>query len=323
MRLLAPILAWLPRALLTLAAIGLLNFTLIRLAPGDPVSVIAGESGAADPAFIERVRAEYGLDKPLPVQMLTYLGRLASFDLGVSYRGSQPVTTLIGERIPATMILTGSALLVAVLAGTVLGILAARRRGGLLDLSIGSSAMFFYAMPVFWVGMLLVLIFSVGLGWFPAFGMKSLVPRAGAPVWLDMLHHLVLPSLTLALFYLAVYVRLARTSTLEVLNRDFVRTARAKGLTETQVMRGHVLRNALLPIVTMVGLQTGHLLGGAVVVETVFAWPGIGRLAFDALLQRDYTVILGVFFISSVMVVVSNLVTDLVLRVVDPRIGRA
>lgn len=323
MRLLAPLLAWLPRALLTLAAIGLLNFALIRLAPGDPVSVIAGESGAADPAFIERVRAEYGLDKPLPVQMLTYLGRLASFDLGVSYRGSQPVTTLISERIPATLILTGSALLVAVLAGTFLGIAAARRRGGLVDLSIGSGAMFFYAMPVFWVGMLLVLIFSVGLGWFPAFGMKSLVPRAGVPEWLDRLHHLVLPCLTLALFYLAVYVRLARTSTLEVLNRDFVRTARAKGLTEAQVMRGHVLRNALLPIVTMVGLQTGHLLGGAVVVETVFAWPGIGRLAFDALLQRDYTVILGVFFISSVLVVVTNLVTDLVLRVVDPRIGRA
>lgn len=322
MRLLAAIAAWLPRAVLTLAAIGLLNFTLIRLAPGDPAAVIAGESGAGDAAFIENIRRDYGLDKPMPVQVGHYLARLATLDLGVSYRNNQPVMHLIAQRLPATLVLTGSALLVAVVLGTALGIASARSRGGWLDVVVGAGAMFCYAMPVFWVGLVLVLVFSVGLGWFPAFGMVALIPKQGFAYVLDVAWHLVLPAVTLALLYLAVYVRLARASTLEVLDREFVRTAYAKGLTESQVLRKHVLRNAVLPTVTMAGLQIGHLLGGAVVIETVFAWPGIGRLAFDALLQRDYAVILGVFFLSSVLVVFANLATDLVLRLVDPRIGR-
>lgn len=322
MRFIAALAAWLPRAVLTLAAIGLLNFGLIRLAPGDPVAVIAGESGASDPAFTEQIRKDYGLDRPIPVQTAHYLGRLAVLDLGVSYRSNRPVAQMIAERLPATLLLTGTALLVAIVIGTTLGIVSARSRGGWGDLLIGSTAMLCYAMPVFWVGLVLVLVFSVGLGWFPAFGMTSLIPKAGAARALDILHHLALPALTLALLYLAVYVRLARASTLEVLDREFVRTAHAKGLTEGQVMRQHVLRNALLPTVTMAGLQIGQLVGGAVVVETVFAWPGIGRLAFDALAQRDYGVILGVFFMSSVVVVLANLATDVVLRMVDPRIGR-
>jgi len=322
MRLLSAVAAWLPRALLTLAAIGLLNFTLIRLAPGDPAAVIAGESGAADAAFIDQIRRDHGLDRPLPVQVASYLGRLATLELGVSYRSQQPVARLIGERLPATLLLTGSALLIALLLGTLLGIASARARGRWPDLLIGSVAMLCYAMPVFWVGLVLVLIFSVGLGWLPAFGMASLIPKRGVAHVLDVAQHLVLPMVTLALLHLAVYVRLSRSSTLEVLERDFVRTALAKGLTASQVLRGHVLRNALLPTVTMAGLQIGHLFGGAVVIETVFAWPGIGRLAFDALLQRDYAVILGVFFVSSVVVVLANLATDVVLRLVDPRIGR-
>lgn len=322
MRLVAAISAWLPRALLTLAAIGLLNFALIRLAPGDPVAVIAGESGAADAAFLEKIRSDYGLDRPMPVQVATYLGRLATLDLGVSFRSNQAVVGLIAQRLPATLLLTGTALLVAIVVGTALGITAARLRGGWIDVAIGAGAMGCYAMPVFWVGLVLVLVFSVGLGWFPAFGMASLIPKQGLAHALDVAHHLALPAVTLALLYLAVYVRLARASTLEVLDREFVRTARAKGLAEGQVLRRHVLRNALLPVVTMAGLQIGHLVGGAVVIETVFAWPGIGRLAFDALVQRDYTVILGVFFLSSVVVLLANLATDLVLRWVDPRIGR-
>lgn len=322
MRLLAGLLAWLPRALLTLAAIGLLNFTLIRLAPGDPAAVIAGESGAADAEFIEAIRRDHGLDQPLPVQAARYLGRLAVLDLGVSYRSNVPVADLILQRLPATLLLTGTALVLAIAAGTALGIAAARWQGRWLDALIGSAAMACYAMPVFWVGLVLVLLFSVTLGWFPSFGMASLIPRQGLWHALDVAHHLVLPVVTLTLLHLAVYVRLGRASTLEVLHRDFVRTARAKGLGEGQVMRGHVLRNALLPTVTMAGMQVGHLVGGAVVIETVFAWPGIGRLAFDALMQRDYAVILGVFFISSIMVVLANLFTDIVLRLVDPRIGR-
>ncbi len=322
MRLLAAFGSWLPRALLTLAAIGLLNFTLIRLAPGEPAAVIAGESGAADAAFIDQIRKEYGLDQPMPVQVANYLGRLAVLDLGVSYRSNQPVASMIGERMPATLLLTGSALLVAIVIGTIMGTASARSRGGWADIAIGSTAMLCYAMPVFWVGLVLVLVFSVGLGWFPAFGMTSLIPEQGAARVLDILHHLALPALTLALLHLAVYVRLSRSSTLEVLDREFVRTAYAKGLTDRQVMRRHVLRNSILPTVTMAGLQIGHLFGGAVVVETVFAWPGIGRLAFDALLQRDYAVILGVFFVSSVIVVLANLATDVALRLVDPRIGQ-
>jgi len=320
MRFIAAFSVWFPRAVLTLAAIGLLNFTLIRLAPGEPAAVIAGESGAADAAFIEKIRKDYGLDQPMHVQVARYLGRLAMLDLGVSYRSNQPVATMIGERVPATLALTGSAFLLALLLGTALGLLAASARGRWLEILIGSAAMLFYAMPVFWVGLVLVLVFSVALGWFPAFGMLSLIPKQGGERILDILHHLVLPALTLALLHLAVYFRLARASTLEVLGSDFVRTAYSKGLTHGQVMRGHVLRNSLLPIVTMAGLQVGHLVGGAVVVETVFAWPGIGRLAFDALLQRDYAVILGVFFVSSVIVVLANLFTDIALRLVDPRI---
>lgn len=322
MRFLVALALWLPRAVIMLAAIGLLNFALIRLAPGDPAAVIAGESGAGDAAFIGQIRKDYGLDRPMPVQVGNYLSRLAVLDLGVSYRSNRSVAGMIGERIPATLMLTGTALVLAILVGTTLGIVSARSRGGLSDTLIGSTAMLFYAMPVFWVGLVLVLVFSVGLGWFPAFGMTSLIPKHGAARVIDILHHLALPALSLALLYLAVYVRLSRASTLEVLNREFVRTAHAKGLTDGQVMRQHVLRNSLLPTITMAGLQIGHLVGGAVVVETVFAWPGIGRLAFDALLQRDYAVVLGVFFVSSIVVVIANLATDLLMRMVDPRIGR-
>ncbi len=322
MRVLAGFAAWFPRALVTLAAIGLLNFALIRLAPGDPAAVIAGESGAADAQFIEQIRREYGLDRPMHVQVASYLVRLATLDLGTSYRSRQPVATLILQRLPATLLLTGTALLAAIVVGTALGIASARSRGGWLDVTIGSVAILCYALPVFWVGLLLVLLFTVTLDWFPAFGMTSLIPKHGVDHVLDVAHHLVLPAVTLALLYLAVYVRLARASTLEVLGREFVRAAQAKGLSDAQVLRGHVLRNAALPIVTMAGLQAGQLLGGAVVIETVFAWPGIGRLAFDALIQRDYAVILGVFFLCSVVVVLANLATDLVLRMVDPRIGR-
>jgi peptide/nickel transport system permease protein len=242
-------------------------------------------------------------------------------DLGVSYRSNRPVLEMIANRIPATLLLTASSLVVAVVVGSALGIVSARSRRTWVDALIGSIATLLYAMPVFWVGLILVLVFSVTLGWLPAFSMTALVPRHGIDKLIDLLRHLALPAITLALFQLVVYLRLARSSTLEVQHREFVRTAYAKGLTDVQVMRHHILRNAMLPSLTMVGLQVGQMIGGAVVVETVFAWPGIGRLAFDALAQRDYQVILGVFFVSSIIVVLANLATDLVSRLVDPRIG--
>lgn len=315
--------AWLPRAILMLAAIGLLNFALIRMAPGDPAAVIAGESGASDEQFIAGIRRDYGLDETLPVQVYSYLRRLAALDLGISYRTQRPVVDIILERVPATLLLTVPALFLAIFAGTSLGVLAATRAGSWKDTVITSLAMVFYATPVFWVGLLLILLLSVSLGLLPPFGMSGFIRKTGLPGALDVLQHLMMPVVSLALFYMAVYVRVARAATIEVLGRDFVRAARAKGLSSSGVVRGHVLRNSVLPIVTLAGLQVGQVLGGAVVVESVFAWPGIGRLAFDALMQRDYNVILGVFFVSSALVVVANLLTDVSLRLIDPRIGRA
>jgi peptide/nickel transport system permease protein len=315
------LLAWLPRAVVMLAAIGLLNFSLIRMAPGDPAAVLAGESGASDEAFVARIRSDYGLDRPMVEQVVTYLGRLAVLDLGISYRTQRPVAEVILERMPATLLLALPAMLLAIVVGTSLGTVAATRAGTGWDSTITAVAMLCYATPVFWVGLLFVLAFSVALPLFPAFGMAGFIKKTGIAGIMDTLHHLVLPTLTLALFHMAVYVRVARAATLEVLGRDFVRTARAKGLAPGQVLHRHVLRNAVLPTVTLAGLQTGQLLGGAVVVESVFAWPGIGRLAFDALMQRDYNVILGVFFMTSAMVLVANLLTDVALRGIDPRIG--
>ncbi len=323
MRFVLVFLAWLPRALLMLAAIGLLNFALIRMAPGDPAAVIAGESGASDEQFIAGIRRQYGLDRPLLTQVSAYLGRLAVLDLGISYRTQRPVADIILERVPATLLLTVPALLLAIVVGTSLGAYAATRAGTWKDSLITALAMVFYATPVFWVGLLLILTFSVSLGWLPPFGMAGIIRKNGMAGVLDVLWHLVMPVASLALFYLAAYVRVARAATVEVLGRDFVRAARAKGASPAGVIRGHVLRNAILPIVTLAGLQVGQVLGGAVVIESVFAWPGIGRLAFDALMQRDYNVILGVFFISSALVVIANLLTDVTLRVIDPRIGRA
>jgi len=321
-RFVAALLAWLPRAFLMLAAIGLLNFALIRMAPGDPAAVLAGESGASDEQFIAAIHRDYGLDRPLREQVFTYLRRLAVLDLGMSYRTQRPVASVIFERVPATLLLTVPALLLAIIVGTSLGTLAATRAGTWKDTLITSMAMLFYATPVFWVGLLLILLFSVSLEVLPPFGMASFIKKTGMPGVLDVLQHLIMPVLSLALFYMAVYVRVARAATIEVLGRGFVRTAYAKGLSSRQTLRRHVLRNAVLPSVTLAGLQVGQLMGGAVIIESVFAWPGIGRLAFDALMQRDYNVILGVFFVSSAMVVVANLLTDIVLRLIDPRIGR-
>lgn len=322
MRFVVALLAWLPRAFLMLAAIGLLNFALIRMAPGDPAAVLAGESGASDEQFIAAIRRDYGLDRPLHEQVFTYLRRLAVLDLGMSYRTQRPVVNVIFERVPATLLLTVPALLLAIIVGTSLGTIAATRAGTWKDTLITSMAMLFYATPVFWVGLLLILLLSVSLEILPPFGMTSFIKKTGLPGILDVLQHLIMPVLSLALFYMAVYVRVARAATIEVLGRGFVRTAYAKGLSPPQALRRHVLRNAVLPSVTLAGLQVGQLMGGAVIIESVFAWPGIGRLAFDALMQRDYNVILGVFFVSSAMVVVANLLTDIVLRLIDPRIGR-
>lgn len=309
------------KSLMVLFVIALFNFFLVRAAPGDPAEILAGQSGASDAAYIEQLRKDFGLDQPVPVQLWNYLKSVATFDLGYSHRQQAPVIDLILENLPATLLLTVSAFIFAVALGIALGTRAALRVGKWSDTAITVLSMLAYATPLFWVGLMLVLIFSVNLGWLPSFGYETIgAGYTGLRRGIDIAWHLILPVVTLGSFYMAVYTRLTRASILEVSQLDFVKTAYAKGLSERTVISRHILRNALLPIITYAGIQAGNLIGGSLLVETVFAWPGIGRLAFDALLQRDYSVLLGVFFMASVIVVIVNLITDILYTVADPRI---
>lgn len=312
------------KAVLVVIGVVVLNFVLIHLAPGDPATVLAGEAGAGDEKFIAQLRAQFGLDQPFYWQLWTYLKGVLTGDLGYSYRNQVPVAELIMERLPATLLLTASAFIFSLVLGVVLGVVAAYRRGSVTDSVVMTGALVFYATPLFWVALMAVLVFSIHLDWLPPFDMESI--GAGYTGWarvVDIAHHLVLPTVTLGLFFTAIYTRLTRASMLEVMSLDFVKTARAKGVPKGQIIRRHVLRNAILPVFTFASVQAGQLVGGAVLTETVFAWPGIGRLMFDALMQRDYPVLLGVFLVTATMVVIVNLVTDLLYRVVDPRIEAA
>ncbi len=312
------------KGVLVLLAIALLNFLLIRAAPGDPAIVMAGEAGAADAVFLQQLRERFGLDRPFLEQLWIYMRGYLMLDLGFSYRQQQPVLTLIMARLPATLLLTGAAFVFSLALGMLLGILAARRVGKASDSAITVAALVFYATPLFWVALLAQIVFALKLGWLPNIGYETIgAGYTGLRRALDIAHHLVLPAMTLGLFFMALYARMMRASMLEVAGADFVKTARAKGLAEGVITRRHVARNALLPVVTLAGLQAGQLVGGAVLTETVFAWPGIGRLMFEALAQRDYAVLLGVFFVSSAMVVLFNIITDVIYRLVDPRIEAA
>ncbi|WP_218510680.1 ABC transporter permease [Variovorax sp. dw_308] len=309
------------QGMVALLLIAIVNFMLVRAAPGDPASVLAGEAGATDPQFVAQLREQFGLDQPMTTQLATYVGKVLHLDLGFSYRQQQPVLDLILDRLPATLLLTGSAFVLSLLFGVTLGALSARKVGTWVDSAITVVALVFYAMPPYWLALMAVLVFSVQFGWLPGFGFSTVgAGLSGLALALDIGKHLVLPALTLALFYMAVYARMTRASMLEVAQMDFVKTARAKGVRPNRILRAHVLRNALLPVVTLAGIQAGGLIGGAVLAETVFAWPGIGRLMFDALLQRDYSLLLGVFLVTAAMAVLFNLITDLVYTLVDPRI---
>lgn len=315
------ILSRLLKGSLVLIAIAILNFFLIRAAPGDPASVLAGEAGAADPIYLEQLRIQFGLHRPILEQLWIYLGQLLTLDFGFSVRYNRPVFDMIAERLPATLLLTGTAFVLSLIMGVVLGVMAAMRVGKLSDTLITVLALVFYATPLFWIALMAQVIFALKLGWLPNLGIVTVgADYSGAAAWLDVASHLVLPGLTLALFYMALYARIMRASTLEVSGADYVKTARAKGLKEGYITRKHIARNAILPVVTLAGLQGGQIVGGAVLIETIFAWPGIGRLMLDALTQRDYQVLLGVFFCSSALVVLFNILTDIVYRIVDPRI---
>ncbi|MGA0614371.1 ABC transporter permease [Paracoccus sp. KR1-242] len=303
-------------------AVLVLNFLLIQLAPGDPAQVIAGEMGGASPEVMAAIRQQYGLDKPVLTQLALYLGRALQGDLGMSYFYNRPVVELIVSRLGPTLLLVAAALAFAMLAGTRLGLMAAKNPRGIASGVVTVLSLVGYSAPVFWTGLMLVILFGAKIPLFPIAGMIDVV-KVGGPLTraLDIAHHLVLPALTLGLVYLAQYSRLTRASMLEVLGADYIRTARAKGVSERQVLGRHAFRNALLPVVTVAGMQFGAIISGAVLVETVFSWPGLGTLAFQAILARDYPTVLGILFFSTLIVIIANLLTDFVSRLLDPRLA--
>lgn len=298
-----------------------LNFFLIHLAPGDAASVLAGESGAATPEYMALLRHKFGLDQPMSTQFFVYLLNMAHLDLGYSFRNDSPVAALILDRLWPTALLMLTAFACALVIGTGLGLLAATGRNSWRDNMISLVSLVAYATPGFWLGLMMIVVFAIRLEWLPTSGFDTVgAYNEGWAEVVDVARHLVMPAVALALFYLALYARVMRASVLEQTGMDYVTTARAKGQTERRVMTEHVLRNALLPIVTMAGVQAGNLIGGSIVVETVFGWPGIGTLAFNALQSRDLNLLLGIFFVSACLVVLINLVVDLVYVTLDPRI---
>lgn len=303
-----------------LFGIVLLGFGIVKLAPGDPVQVLVGDY-PAPPEYVAQVRARFGLDRPAWVQLGRYLGEVLRGNLGYSFFYNEPVTTVLLGRLNATLLLMGAAFALASAGGILLGVACGRRPGSLTDHTLLVVGLIGYSLPVFWLGQLLLMALSLQLGWFPTQGMQTIAfGLSPAQRALDVLHHLALPAATLATRYLALNVRLMRTSLVEVGGMDYLTTARAKGLAERVVIWKHAVRNALLPVVTIMGLNVGHLVGGAVLTETVFAWPGLGRLIFDSILHRDYPVLLGGLLVISVCVVLGNLLADLAYAVIDPRI---
>lgn len=309
------------QVLVILTLIGCLNFVVLKLAPGDLVDVLAGESGAGDEAYLKNLRALYGLDQSVALQLFHYLLGIARFNLGFSFRYNLPVIDLIFSRFPATLLLMLTSLSLALTGGIVLGVTAARRPGSAKDTFISVLSLLAYSTPLFWAGLMLIVLFSVKLGWLPSGGIRTVGADPNVlGVIADVSRHLILPAVTLALFYMATYTRLMRASMLEVFGMDFVRTAKAKGLSDGQVAYRHVLGNSILPLVSLFGVQIGSILGGTVVVEVVFGWPGLGTLALDALTQRDINLLMGILFLSSVLVVSVNLAVDLLYAWLDPRI---
>jgi peptide/nickel transport system permease protein len=292
-------------ALVAVLGVVCLVFLLIHLIPGDPVDVMLGESARqADRAAL---RSSLGLDRPMALQLADYLGGVVRLDLGNSLYSDQPVSSLLAKRIPATLQLALAALACALLLALPLGILAAVRRGSGWDWGAMGFSTLGVSLPNFWLGPLLILLFSLALGWTPVSGRESA-------------SSLILPAVTLGTSFAAILARMVRSSLLEVLGEDYVRTARAKGLAELQVLWNHAMRNAWLPVLTLVGMQLGALLGGAVVTEVVFDWPGIGSLMIDAIQRRDYPVVQGCVLFVSLSYVLTNTLTDILYGVVDPRI---
>jgi peptide/nickel transport system permease protein len=297
-----------------------LTFFLLRAAPGDPARILAGRDSPTE-AQIEAIRIRYGLDQPLYMQFWQYLKQLLQGNLGDSITLKQPVLDVIMSRLPNTLLLTVTAAFVAVTIGTLLGAFAAQKSGSVTDsvLSFGNYALF--AVPAFWLGLVLIVIFSSQLGWLPTSGMRTV--RADYTGWrdtLDVAEHMILPVATLALVQIPVYFRITRASVIQQQREDYVTTFRAAAVPERKIFRRYALRNGLLPTVTVFGLSLGFLFTGAALIEIVFAWPGIGRLTLDAVLRRDYPLLLGIYLILAITVSLAVLITDIVYALLDPRI---
>lgn len=297
-----------------------LNFVIMNLAPGDPATLLTGLEQPSEEVR-QALRVKYGLDQPLHVRLFRYLGNLARGDLGHSIAFDQPVARLLLERLPATLLLTVSGAVLALVAGTLLGIFSARRYGSPVDVALSFICYVLYSMPSFWLGLMLILVFASGLKWLPTSGMTD--PREvyrGWAYYADVARHLVLPATSLALVQLPVYYRIARASMVQVLKEDFVTTLRATGMDERRIFRRYAFKNAILPTVTIFGLHLGFLFAGAALVEIVFAWPGLGRLVLSGVFRRDYPLLMGAYVLTSVTVAVAVLITDLLYAWLDPRI---
>ena len=299
-----------------LLGVAVLSFIFMQLAPGGPDALFARNARMTEEQ-LQAIRHNMGLDRPVHEQLVTWLLNLLRGDLGISYTQYRPVSHVIWDVVPNTLLLMGTGMLISLAAALTFGILAARRQYGFFDNVTSFISYFGLAMPVFWFGLMLQLLFAVRLGWLPSAGMES---AGGGGPW-DIARHLVLPAFTIAIGSIAGWSRYVRSSTIESLNQDYVRTARAKGMDERLVLFGHVLRNALIPFVTVVGIDVPLYLTGAVLTETVFSWPGMGRLFFDALTVRDYPVLMGILLLGAVLIVLGNLIADILYGVLDPRIS--
>ena len=306
--------------LLIILCILVLNFLIVHMVPGDPIQALLGDF-PVPPGYAEQIRAEFGLDQPISTQLGLYLLNLLQGNLGFSFANRMPVLDLIVARLGPTLLLMLPALFFAAVLGVFMGVTAAPRAGSVQDSALTALSLFGYSVPIFWLGQMLVIVFAIQLGWLPAQGMKSMRDdhEGWAAVW-SLMRHLALPGFSVMIFYIAIVSRVARASVAEALHHDYVLTAKAKGLSGRTILWKHVLPNAIIPVVTVIGYNFGHSLTGAILVETVFAWPGIGSLFITSITNRDYPVLQGIFLLAAVSVVVINILTDLLYAVLDPRV---
>lgn len=305
------------QAVVMLIIVSMIGFAILHLAPGGPMSQYASD-GSMTQADLDRVAESLGLNRPLPVQYAEWLWRMVQGDWGISYRDRQPVLHIIASHLGATLELMLSATLIAVFLGVAIGTLGAIRRYSLFDSLATVGAMIALSIPTFWFGLVIIYVFSVGLGWLPSGNRYTI----GDGSFWNRIHHLIGPSLVLGLVSTAIWSRYMRSSMLDVINQDYIRTARAKGVSEFRIITRHAMRNALLPMITIAGIQIPSLLSGALVTETVFTWPGMGRLFLDSISYRDYPVVMGVLMFSAVLVLLASLLADILYSVADPRISR-